>query len=221
MCGRFARATELEAVLRLLRFYTSELTDLHPRYNVAQSQAVAAVRVEDGQRALVNLRWGLIRSWAKDVKIGFSLINARAETVAEKPALQPSFKSRRCLIPATSFSEWRATGGKHKQPTSLGMRDGALFAFAGLWETSHGGDGEPIPNCTILATEANAVVRPVHDRMPVLIASADFAAWLDPRTPAEDLPPLLRLYAAEERKAVPVGTDVNTPRNEGAQCLPS
>jgi len=221
MCGRFARAAELEAINRLLRFDTSELTELHPRYNVAPSQAVAAVRVEDGRRALVSLRWSLIPSWAKDAKIAYSLINARAENVAEKPAFRAAFKSRRCLIPATSFYEWQKTGTKHKQPYSIGMRDGALFAFAGLWESWHRGDGEAIQSCTILTTEANATVRPIHDRMPVIIAPTDFAAWLDPRTPAAELHPLLRPYPADEMTAVPVGRYVSNPRNEGPQCLAS
>src|SRR5215470_17819731 len=106
MCGRFARATELDAVLRLLRFDTSELTELHPRYNVAPSQAVAALRIEDGHRALVNLKWGLIPSWAKDAKIGYSLINARSDTVATKPSFRSAFKRRRCLVVADGFYEW-------------------------------------------------------------------------------------------------------------------
>ena len=132
MCGRFARANDLDAVRRLLRFDTSELEELHPRYNVAPSQTVAALRVEDGRRLLLPLKWGLIPSWAKDAKIGYSLINARSETVAEKPAFRSAFKARRCLIPATAFYEWQKAGTKRKQPFAFELRDGQPFAFSGL-----------------------------------------------------------------------------------------
>jgi len=221
MCGRFARASELEAVLRLLRFDTSELTELHPRYNVAPSQPVAAVRSQDGRRILVGLRWGLIPSWANDPAIGNRLINARSETVAEKPAFRSAFKSRRCLIPATAFYEWQATGSKHKQPFAISMKDGSLFAFAGLWEVWNKGDSEPIQTCTILTTEANAVVEPIHDRMPVIIAPQDFASWLDPQTPVAALHTLWQPYPAEAMQALPVGSYVSNPRNDGPQCLAS
>jgi len=179
------------------------------------------VRVEDGHRALVSLKWGLIPSWAKDAKIAYSLINARSETVAEKPAFRAAFKARRCLIPATSFFEWQKTGTKHKQPYAFSMRDGAMFAFAGLWESWQSNDGEAVQSCTILTTEANAVVRPFHDRMPVILSPTDFAAWLDPQTPAAELHTLLRPYPVEEMTAVPVGHYVSNPRNEGPQCLAS
>jgi len=182
------------------------------------------VRVEDGHRALVSLKWGLIPSWAKDAKIAYSLINARSETVAEKPAFRAAFKARRCLIPATSFYEWQKTGTKTKQPFAFTMLNGAMFAFAGLWERWRDDadvEAPVVQSCTILTTEANEVVRPVHDRMPVIVAPADFAAWLDPRTAVADLHPLLRPYAAEEMTGVSVGQYVNNPRNEGPQCLAS
>jgi putative SOS response-associated peptidase YedK len=224
MCGRFARATELERMRRLLGFEKADeaaLVELHPRYNIAPTQAVAAVRLEDGHRTLVALRWGLIPSWSKDPKLAHSLINARSETVAEKPAFRSAFKSRRCLIPATCFYEWQATGGKYKQPYAIGMRDGAPFAFAGLWERWKGEDveAEVIQSCTILTTEANAVMRPVHDRMPVILPPEHFTAWLDPHTPVADLHPLLRPYPAEEMEAVAVSRYVSNPRNEGPRCL--
>jgi putative SOS response-associated peptidase YedK len=219
MCGRFARASDLESVNRLLRFDTADLSELHPRYNVAPTQAVPAARLQDGRRALVTLRWGLVPVWAKDLKIGYSLINARSETVAEKPAFRSAFKSRRCLIPASGFYEWKDTGEKHKQPFHLGMRDGSLFAFAGLWERWHGGDGEPVESCAILTTEANAVVRSVHDRMPVILAPTDFAPWLDPRTPPPELHALLRPFPAEAMSATAVSRYVSNARNEGPQCL--
>jgi putative SOS response-associated peptidase YedK len=221
MCGRFARATELERIRRLLEFEMADLAELHPRYNIAPTQAVAAVRLEDDHRALVTLRWGLIPSWARDAQIGNSLINARSETVADKPAFRPAFKTRRCLIPATCFYEWQATGGKHKQPYAIGMKDGAPFAFAGLWERWKGEDveAEVIQSCTILTTEANAVVQPVHDRMPVILPPEHFTAWLDPHMPVTDLHPLLRPFPAEAMAAVAVSRYVSNPRNEGPRCL--
>jgi len=222
MCGRFARATELEAILRRLRFDTSELTELHPRYNVAPGQAVAAVRAEDGRRLLVSLKWGLIPSWATDPKIAFSLINARAETVAEKPAFRAAFKARRRLIPATAFYEWQKVGTKHKQPYAFAVRDGEMFAFAGLWERWRDNDDVEsgvVQSCTILTTTANAVVQPVHNRMPVIIPPKDYDAWLDPRTPTADLRDVLRPYPDAEMVGRAVSSYVNNARNERPQCL--
>jgi putative SOS response-associated peptidase YedK len=220
MCGRFALFASGDEIAQLCGL--AEAPDLTPRYNVAPTQHVAAVRLDDGRRTLVPLRWGLIPPWARDpAGIGHSLINARAETVAEKPAFRSAFRSRRCLIPATGFYEWLATGAKHKQPYFTRMRDGRPFAFAGLWERWHGGEGEPVETCALLTTEANELVRPVHDRMPVILGPGDFAAWLDPRTPADQLHALLRQYPAEAMEAGAVGRYVSNPRNEGPQCLAS
>lgn len=171
---------------------------------------------------LVNLRWGLIPSWSKDPKIAFSLINARAETVSEKPAFRSAFKSRRCLIPATNFYEWKATGAKHKQPYAFSMRDGGLFAFAGLWERWKDPDdieASVVQSCSIITTEANAVVQPVHNRMPVILPAEHFAAWLDPQTPAETLHNLLRPYSDADMIGKVVSNYVSNARNEGPQCL--
>jgi putative SOS response-associated peptidase YedK len=220
VCGRFLQLSSRDELARLFGFETADdVPDLFPRYNVAPTQPVAAVRQDDGRRALVLLRWGLIPPWAKDQKIAYSCINARAETVAEKPAFRAAFKARRCLIPASGWYEWQATGGKHKQPFHFRRTDGKPFAFAGLWERWHGGDGEPVETCAILTTTANEVARPVHERMPVILAPGDFAAWLDPRTPAAQLHDLLRPYTAEEMAAAPVGSYASNPRNEGSQCL--
>jgi putative SOS response-associated peptidase YedK len=204
----------------LLDLDPAEVPELFPRYNVAPMQPVATAWLADGgRRSFAEWRWGLIPSWARDAKIAHSLINARAETVAEKPAFRAAFRARRCLIPASGFYEWAATGGKQKQPFHIRMKDGRPFAFAGLWERWQGGDGEPIETCAILTTGANELVRSVHERMPLILAPGDFAAWLDPRTPAIDLHDLLRPYPAEEMLAEPVGRYVNSPRNEGPQCL--
>jgi putative SOS response-associated peptidase YedK len=211
-----------DELARLLGVEAADVSDLLPRYNIAPSQPVVAVRLaEEGRHAIAWLRWGLVPSWAKDPSIGHSLINARAETVAEKPAFRGAFKSRRCLIPASGFYEWQAAGGKQKQPHFIRMLDGRPFALAGLWECWRVGEGEPVETCAILTTEANAVVGPIHQRMPVIVAQDAFGSWLDPHTPPPELHALLRTYRAEEMTAVPVGRFVNNPRNEGPRCLAS
>jgi putative SOS response-associated peptidase YedK len=219
MCGRFLQLSSRDELARLFGFETADaVPELFPRYNVAPTQPVAAVRQDDGRRTLVLLRWGLIPPWAKDARIAYSCINARGETVAEKPAFRAAFKARRCLIPASGWYEWQATGGKHKQPFHFRSTNGKPFAFAGLWERWDKGDA-PVESCTVITTEANAVARPVHDRMPVILAPANFAAWLDPRTPAGNLDALLRPCPEEGMIAAPVGRYVSNPRNEGPQCL--
>src|SRR5262249_41276153 len=152
----------------------------------------------------VFCRWGLIPSWAKDKKIGARLINARAETVAEKPAFRSAFKHRRCLIPADGFFEWKNEGGR-KQPYYITLQDGGLFALAGLWEEWHSGAGEVMPSCTIITTEANEVVRPLHERMPVILEVTGYADWLDPTAKSKEaLLSLLRPFPAERMRAYPV-----------------
>ena len=188
------------------------------RYNIAPTQRVAAVRQQaETDRELVQLRWGLIPSWAKDAAIGSSLINARSETAAKKPSFRSAMRKRRCLIPADGFYEWRRVGGE-KQPYLIGLLDDAVFAFAGLWEAWDKG-GERVESCTILTTSANELLKPLHDRMPVIVAPADYAQWLDPAIvdPAE-VQPLLRAYPPDQMRYYPVDSRVNSPRNDDPQC---
>jgi putative SOS response-associated peptidase YedK len=153
---------------------------------------VATVRLDDAGRHVLRLnKWGLIPSWSRDAKIAYSLNNARAETIKEKPAFRSAFKSRRCLIPADGCYEWQATGAKHKQPFHFRRLDGAVFAFVGLWERWHDPNGEVVETCAIITTTANEVVKPVHDRMPVILDPADYGQWLDPRAGIDDLVTLL------------------------------
>jgi putative SOS response-associated peptidase YedK len=217
MCGRFSlRASGADLAEQ---FGLAEAPDLPPRYNIAPTQPVAVVRAGPGGVALALLRWGLIPRWAKGPEIGSRLINARAEAVAEKPAFREAFRRRRCLVPADGFFEWQARGGR-KQPYHFRLRDGRPFAFAGLWESWRGEDGEALESCAILTTEANGVVGPVHGRMPVILGPADYGRWLDPRAQEPgQLRPLLRPYPAEEMAACPVGPWVNDPRHEGPRCL--
>ncbi len=218
MCGRYSLTTPVEAVGRL--FQVAERPNLKPRYNIAPSQDAPVVRAgEAGGRVLEPMRWGLIPSWAKEAKVGYRMINARAETVAQKPAFRGAFRQRRCLVPADGFYEWRKLG-KVKQPYRITLADGGPFAFAGLWERWRAPDGRAVSSFTIITTEANRLLRPIHDRMPVILDAADHDAWLDtagvgPEEAARPLHP----YFAEGLVAVPVSTRVNSPKNDDAACI--
>jgi putative SOS response-associated peptidase YedK len=190
-----------------------------PRYNIAPTQQVAAVRTTDGVPGMALLRWGLVPSWATDLSAGYKLINARAETVASKPSFRAAFKKRRCLIPASAYYEWQKAGTGGKQPFAIRPREGGLFSFAGLWESWHDPHGEVIESCTILTTEANDVMRPLHERMPVIMDPASDALWLDPGADAATLHALLVPYPGEKMEAFPVNTWVSNARNQGPRCL--
>jgi putative SOS response-associated peptidase YedK len=219
MCGRFTRTAATKETLADL-FQLTDPPGLLPLFNIAPTQPVAAVRIVPGgqDRELVALRWGLVPAWADDLKIGYKMINARSETVATKPSFRAAFKSRRCLIAADGYFEWAKQGGK-KQPWYYRLKDGKLFAFAGLWEHWQPPEGEPVESCTILTAAANDLARPVHDRMPVIMDPADFGQWLDPTEKPGPLQALLRPYPAEEMEAYPVTTFVNNPRHEGPRCV--
>lgn len=201
-------------------FQLPGLPSLAPRYNIAPTQPIAAVRtiLEAASRELVELRWGLIPFWASDAKIGNTLINARSETVATKPTFRAAFRSRRCLVLADGFYEWqRAPDGK--QPFHIQQRDGEPFAFAGLWEHWKSPDGEDVQTGTILTTSANDLMRPIHDRMPVILPVEAYDLWLDPAVrEAKQLQPLLKPYDGE-LLSFPVSIYVNSPRHDDARCV--
>jgi putative SOS response-associated peptidase YedK len=219
MCGRFTLTVSGETIADF--FGLTEVPTLAPRYNVAPTQALLAVRVPapEAPRQAARLRWGLVPSWAKDPRIGNQLLNARAETAAEKPAFRTALRRRRCLIPADGFYEWQQRGGA-KQPYCFRLSDDRLFAFAGLWERWQDPSGQTLETCTVLTTEANELVRPIHDRMPVLLARNHFADWLDPNLQdSVRLLAMLRAYPAEEMRAYPVSAWVSNPRHEDSRCL--
>jgi putative SOS response-associated peptidase YedK len=197
MCGRFVQTSSPKTLSERMDLPSGSLFD-RPRFNVAPTQTIAVIRPGE----LVALQWGLVPSWSKDGK-GF--INARSETAAEKPTFRSAFKKRRCLIPADGFYEWQKTTEAKKQPYFIRMRDTEPFAFAGLWE------GE---TCAILTTEANSLMRPIHDRMPVIVAPEDYQRWL-----AEPVTSVLRSYPAQEMTAYPVSTYVNNAKQEGPKCI--
>ncbi len=221
MCGRFTLRASASVVAE--HFAIFELPPFAPRFNIAPSQPVAVVRLAPGggepTRELVWPRWGLIPSWAKDPAIGNRMINARAETVAEKPAFRGAFRRRRCLLPADGFYEWQGRG-RGKQPYFIRLRDEGLFGFAGLWEHWEGPDHSAVESCTLLTTEPNDLIRQIHDRMPVILSPEDYACWLDPSVEeAGQLLSLLRSFPSDAMTAHPVDTLVNSPANDDPQCV--
>jgi putative SOS response-associated peptidase YedK len=219
MCGRFVLMTPSKSLAA--HFCVSEEPSLEPHYNIAPSQRIAAVRFDPGKpgREVVLLKWGLVPSWAKDLTIGSRLINARSETVADKPVFRSAFRRRRCLIPADGFYEWKKLEGG-KRPYFLSMANARVFAFAGLWEHRSDPNGESIESCCILTTDANELVTPIHDRMPVILPESDYDRWLDPSVNRPELlMGLLRPYPAEAMAAYPVGTKVNRAEYDGPELI--
>ena len=217
MCGRFTQRADSKKIAK--SFGVTEVPAVEARYNVAPTQDILAVYESGDGRAATLYKWGLVPSWANDASMGARLINARSETVAEKPAFRQAFKQRRCIIPADGFYEWQRTEGR-KQPFFFRMQDDRQFGFAGLWERWEGEGGKVINSCTILTTEANEVLRPVHDRMPVILHPDDYGLWLCAEVRELDLVrEMLRPYPADEMMGYPVGGSVNSPRNQGAGLI--
>jgi putative SOS response-associated peptidase YedK len=216
MCGRFARIVSDKTLREKYRL--ERLAKLQDGYNIAPQQPIGAVRAANDGNELVLLKWGLIPSWSNDAKIAYKLTNARAETVAEKPSFRSAFKQRRCIIPASGFYEWKREG-KQKQPFYIHPRDDGIFSFAGLWETWHDPEGEIVESCAVITTEANELMRTIHDRMPVILDWQGESAWLDRQTPVEDLRSLLAPLASEKMQAYTVDPYVNNAKNQGAKCI--
>ncbi len=219
MCGRFTLTTPGEALAEV--FGLDEPPELAPRYNIAPTQPVAVVRrVPAGApRSLSMLRWGLIPAWQREPRHGSLLINARAESLLDKPAFRDAFERRRCLIPADGFYEWKGSSGQ-REAWLIRSADGRPLAFAGLWEPAPGREPGQAGTCAIVTTEPNQVVRPIHDRMPVVLPEADWNAWVDPdNRHANDLTRLLRPCDAESLAAVRVGPTVNNAANETPDCM--
>lgn len=214
MCGRFTLSQPTEALAGM--FQLDEVPELKPSYNTAPSQKIAAVLVdhETKKRRLKLLQWGLIPSWAKEPSIGSKLINARAETLAEKPSFRAAFKRRRCLIPADGFYEWQKQE-RGKQPYFIRRLDHQPFAFAGLWET-----WQDITTCTIITTNANELLESLHGRMPVILKPEDYEDWLGPDyQETAELQSLLKPFPAEQMEVYPVSDQVNSPANDRPDCI--
>lgn len=220
MCGRYVlKRKDLEALMEQLG--VKDPREFVSRYNIAPSTMIPAIRAssDNGQREAVGLQWGLVPWWSKDAKSGAKLSNARAEGIASKPAFREALRKRRCVVPASGFYEWQ-TVGRLKQPWFFQMRDESPFVFAGLWERWRSVDGVELETCSLITTTPNDVVRPLHDRMPVILRGQTIDTWLDSANeePAK-LEPLLAPLPADVMKATPVSARVNSVRNEGPECL--
>lgn len=216
MCGRFSLTVGIERLQSLFGFVYAG--NIAPRFNIAPSQEVLTVIETEGKRIGKLMKWGLVLYWANDPKIGWKMINARAETVDEKASFRRALKRRRCLILADGFYEWKKEGTK-KIPYRFTLRNEQPFAFAGLWETWDKRD-ETLYTCTIITTKANELISTIHDRMPVILPREWQDAWLDPKLEDADyLKSLLQPYPAEEMKMYEVSTIVNSPKNDVADCI--
>lgn len=222
MCGRFVSSSDANDIAAYFGASPRSELLLDPSYNVAPSNDVYVIIDSDaGERRLDAYHWGLVPRWAKDPKIGNRLINARAESVADKPAFRSALKRRRCIVPADGFYEWKKlAAGKRKQPYYVHRPDGEPFAFAGLWEEWRGPDGTPLRSCTIITCDANETMAPIHDRMPVILPPGAWDTWLDPAN--HDVPALDKLLVPAPPAllvARTVSTDVNSVRNSGAHLI--
>lgn len=217
MCGRYTLTSAPQAIRDLFRY--AEQPNFPPRYNVAPTQPIVVVRLNNGQRQFALMRWGLLPSWVKDPKTFSLIINARGENVIDKPAFRAAMKRRRCLIPADGFYEWKA-GGPRKQPYFIHARSGEPLAFAGIWETWTGPNGEELDTVAIVTTDANPTLRPLHDRMPVIVPPDAFDLWLDSdRVDAATAAALIVPAPDALLEAYPVTTDVNRVANDNAKLI--
>lgn len=217
MCGRFTVAMDVEELQEAFPGVDFGLY-LKPNYNVAPSQQVLVIPNFNPTKAL-PFHWGLIPSWSKDKKIGYKMINARAETLHEKPSLKKPYRSQRCLVPANGFFEWKKQGNQ-KTPIYIQLASKKPFAFAGLWEKWEPHDQEPIQSFTIITTEANDALKSVHQRTPVILKPKDYSLWLNPEIKEFDqLSDLLVPYATDNMIYHPVSTLVNSPKNNDPECI--
>jgi putative SOS response-associated peptidase YedK len=218
MCGRFTLASNTQKLAETFTEFKFP-AELPPRYNIAPSQPIAVV-ANNGQNQVEFFQWGLIPSWAKDPAIGNQMINARAETLAEKPSFKTAYRRRRCLILADGFYEWRKNPDKTKTPMYIQLESQEPFAFAGLWESWHSSDGDTLLSCTIITTEPNDLMAKIHNRMPVVLPTEAYARWLDPaEQKPEQLQGLLKPYPAEQMMTYPISTLVNNPKNDSPECI--
>lgn len=216
MCGRFVQIIDLREAGRIFEAIVE--AGLKPNYNVAPRQPVAVI-MEDGRRKIVEMQWGLVPHWAKDGSIANKLINARSETIAEKPSFREPFKSRRCLIIADGFYEWQAKDGA-KKPWFVFMKDKRPFAMAGLYDRWRNNEGKVITTCTIITTEANEFMKPLHHRMPVIIGPRDYDLWLDPaEKDTAKISALMKPWGAGTMDAHEVSPVVNSPLHNSPDCI--
>jgi len=219
MCGRFALTISWEALLAAFAEFDFEFGGkLQPRYNIAPSQNILVIP-NLTPRIAGFVHWGLIPSWAKDRKVSYKMINARGETLGEKPSFKDAYRKRRCLIPADGFYEWKKEG-KQKIPNYIRMKSNKVFAFAGIWENWISPEQEKITSCTIITTSPNSLMEQIHNRMPVILPQEHFEKWLNSEPVNRDeLDPLLHSFPAELMEAYPVSDQINSPRNDNPNCI--
>jgi putative SOS response-associated peptidase YedK len=216
MCGRFVQKSDIRKIAPLFKAAIVE-SDVLPRYNITPRQPIAVV-MEKGQRKIVTMKWGLVPHWAKNETISNKLINARSETVTEKPSFKDSFKKRRCLIIADGFYEWQGSG-LTKRPFFICMKDDVPFGMAGLYDIWTNAGGEKITTCTIVTTEANEIMKPIHHRMPVILDAKDYDVWLNVEKTDSNLQTILKPCNSDLLKAYEVSLNVNNPRNDSPECI--
>ncbi len=221
MCGRFSSSSKPEQIKKEFKVAVEDPAIFKPRYNIAPSQMIPVVLDRTGERIVAQLKWGLVPSWAKDALIGSRMINARAETLMEKPSFREAYKSRRCIIPASGFYEWQRAEKGAKQPFYFYLTNKEVFGFAGLWEEwLDKKSGESLETCTIITTEANDVLKPVHDRMPVILKAVDYDEWLDTKEANTDkLQKLLAPYPPDEMSSHAVSRAVNSPTLDSPELI--
>jgi putative SOS response-associated peptidase YedK len=221
MCGRFARRSTQEVLADWFGVEMEDMPFFAPSYNVApqSTQPVVRLNTKTGKPEFALMRWGLVPYWAKDPKIGYTTINARAEEAAEKPLYRDAVKRRRCLVPADAFYEWQKLEGKAKKPFAFGLQSGEPYAFAGLWERWKPKEGEPLETFTILTTDPNELAERVHDRMPVILEPKDYDRWMEPGDPTRLPLDLLRPFPAEKMRSWPIHERVGNVRNDEADLL--
>ncbi|MBL3647052.1 MULTISPECIES: SOS response-associated peptidase [Bacillus] len=223
MCGRFTLFSEFDDIIEQFNIdqFLSE-DEYYPSYNVAPSQNILTIINDGSNNRLDKLRWGLIPPWAKDEKIGYKMINARAETLSEKPSFRKPLVSKRCIIPADSFYEWKRLDPKTKIPMRIKLKSSNLFAFAGLYEKWKTPEGNPLYTCTIITTKPNELMEGIHDRMPVILTHDNEKEWLNPKNTDPDyLPSLLQPYDADDMEAYQVSSLVNSPKNNSPELIES
>ncbi|MBK9317172.1 MAG: SOS response-associated peptidase [Acidobacteria bacterium] len=217
MCGRFTQRHKPEEIEDRFDVEPIELLQ-EARYNIAPSQPIAAIR-QGEHREMFVCKWGLVPFWAKDPSIGNNMINAKAETLAEKPSFKRAFAKRRCMIPADGFYEWQKRGKGPSQPFYVRLKAGELFAFAGLWEEWKSPEGEVLTTCTIITVEPNELIAGIHNRMAMILKPEDEAAWLDPKNGIPEIANLLQPYPANLMEAYPISRAVNNPRFDDPSCI--
>src|SRR3990170_4558902 len=220
MCGRMTLTTDKDDLQSRFGYTDDSRVLFKPRYNIAPSQDSPVVTVKEDNRVLIMMRWGLIPFWAKEASIGYKMINAKSETIAEKPSFRKPFKEKRCLVLADGFYEWTKTDKKNKVPFRFVLKTKKPFAFAGLWDAWKSPEGEILLSFTIITTTANELMEPIHDRMPVILHEKDESLWLDPEfKDTNKLAALLKPFPSDMMEAYRVSTIVNSPKNDSPDCI--